>query len=72
MNTRIPDYRFQVYADSAGKWRWRLITAKGRKIAASGEAFASKANAVRSARLVQRVARRAPVKIVTPPLRRAA
>lgn len=39
----------EVYADAAGEWRWRLVAANGRIVAASAEAFASKSNAKRAA-----------------------
>ena len=37
--------KFVVYADSGGKYRWRLESSNGQTIAASGESFASKSNA---------------------------
>jgi uncharacterized protein len=37
--------RFEVYADSAGNYRWRLIASNGRKVATSGESFYSQSNA---------------------------
>lgn len=37
-----------VYEASDG-WRWRLKASNGRQVAASGEAFASRANALRAA-----------------------
>lgn len=42
--------RFEVYADSGGHHRWRLTAGNGQKVAASGEAFASRSNADRAAR----------------------
>lgn len=50
------NYYFQLYLDAARQWRWRLVAHNGQTIAASGEAFYSKENAERSARLVQAVA----------------
>lgn len=44
--------KFQFYLDKGGYPRWRLIANNGEKVAAS-EAYASRANAVRSARRVQ-------------------
>jgi uncharacterized protein YegP (UPF0339 family) len=41
-------HRFEVYQDKAGKFRWRLIAANGKRVAASGEAFASRYNAERA------------------------
>lgn len=40
--------RIQVYKGRDG-WRWRMVAANGRKVATSGEAFASEANADRAA-----------------------
>lgn len=48
--------RFQVFADVAGKYRWRLVASNGEKIATSGESFASRENAARAAQTVKREA----------------
>jgi uncharacterized protein YegP (UPF0339 family) len=45
--------KFEVYADAAGKYRWRLKASNGEIVASSGESFASKANAERAARNVK-------------------
>ena len=37
--------KFVVYADSGGKYRWKLESSNGQTIATAGESFASKANA---------------------------
>lgn len=37
--------RFEVYADSGGNYRWRLIASNGQKVATSGESFSSESNA---------------------------
>lgn len=56
------NYYFQLYQDTAGYWRWRLVSGgNGKTIAASGEAFYSKENAKRSAELVKAVAGSAPI-----------
>lgn len=55
------NYYFQLYQDTAGYWRWRLVARNGQIIASSGEAFYSKENAKRSAELVQSVAGSAPI-----------
>jgi uncharacterized protein YegP (UPF0339 family) len=47
--------RFEFYRDRAGKWRWRLWSGS-RKVATSGENFASRSNAVRSAQNVSAIA----------------
>lgn len=44
--------RYDVYPDTAGKWRWRAWRSSD-KVAASGEAFASVTNAQRAATSVQ-------------------
>lgn len=47
--------KMTVYKDESGQWRWRLVR-YGRNVAASGEAFASKPNAVRAAEAVLKAA----------------
>lgn len=54
-------WRYQLFRDKAGKWRWRLLSSSGRKVAVSGESFASRANARRAALNVARNAGRAVV-----------
>jgi uncharacterized protein YegP (UPF0339 family) len=39
---------FELYADSADEWRWRLRHDNGNVIADSGEGYASRSNAIRS------------------------
>lgn len=48
--------RFELYADSAGEWRWRLVAANGRTIADSGEGYSSKAHGDRAIRGILRSA----------------
>ncbi len=50
--------RYDVYADAAGKYRWRAWRGSD-KVASSGEAFASKSNAERAAENVRQNAGRA-------------
>jgi uncharacterized protein YegP (UPF0339 family) len=45
--------RFEVYKDSGGSYRWRLIAANGQTVASSGESFASESNATRAAENVK-------------------
>jgi uncharacterized protein YegP (UPF0339 family) len=52
--------KFVVYKDAAGWYRWRLVASNGEKVAAS-EAYASKANAARSAKRVREIASSATV-----------
>lgn len=61
----MPDKaRFEVYQDSAGEWRWRLIVLNGNIIAASGEGYASKQGAKRGISSVKENVQNAEVKIV--------
>jgi uncharacterized protein YegP (UPF0339 family) len=46
-------WRFQIYADSAGNYRWRLKSSNGQTVASSGESFDSKSNARRAAENVK-------------------
>lgn len=48
--------KFEVYADAAGKYRWRLKSANGQTIASSGESFDSKGNAREAAETVKKTA----------------
>jgi uncharacterized protein YegP (UPF0339 family) len=45
--------KFEIYQDSGGNYRWRLIASNGQNVASSGESFASKANATRAAENVR-------------------
>ncbi|HET7129033.1 MAG TPA: YegP family protein [Gaiellaceae bacterium] len=45
--------RFQIYADAAGKFRWRLKDGDGEKVASSGESFDTRSNAKRAAEIVK-------------------
>lgn len=47
--------KFEVYQDKAGKYRWRLKAGNGETVA-SGEAYESKAGAVKGTESVQRAA----------------
>lgn len=42
-------WRFEVYRDAAGEWRWRLKAANGRIVGDSGEGYGSQHNARRAA-----------------------
>ena len=48
--------KFVIYADSGGHYRWRLVANNGAIIAASGESFDSKFNALRAAENVKETA----------------
>ena len=47
--------RFQIYQDSAGYYRWRLIAGNG-EIVAGSEGYSSKQNAIRSAYRIKELA----------------
>lgn len=47
--------KFEVYQDTASKFRWRLNAGNG-EIVASGEAYESKQAAIRGTEAVQRAA----------------
>jgi uncharacterized protein YegP (UPF0339 family) len=48
--------RFELYRDTAGEWRWRLVVANGNIIADSGEGYSSKQGAQRGIRSVKKSA----------------
>jgi len=45
--------KFEIYADTSGKYRWRLKDNNHVKIASSGESFDSRSNARRAAENVR-------------------
>lgn len=45
---------FEVYEDSGGQWRWRLIVPNGHIIADSAEGYASKQGAKRGIESVKK------------------
>jgi uncharacterized protein YegP (UPF0339 family) len=47
---------FELYEDSAGEWRWRLVAVNGNIIADSGEGYAAKQGARRGIDSVRRTA----------------
>lgn len=55
---------FEVFQDSAGEWRWRLIAANGHIIADSGEGYQSKQGAQRGIQSVQENAPQADVTVL--------
>ena len=44
----VAGLKFETYKDDAGFWRWRCRAKNGKKVASSGESFASKRNALRA------------------------
>ena len=55
---------YQVYKDTAGQYRWRLVAANGRRLADSGEGYQNKADCLAAINLVKGSAN-APVKDLT-------
>ena len=45
--------KIEIYQDSSGKYRWRLVSSNGQTVATSGESFASKSNAREAAENVK-------------------
>jgi uncharacterized protein len=56
-------WKFVVYADNAGNWRWRLRARNGELVATSSETYASKQSAKASVKLVQSNAAKAEVSV---------
>ena len=46
-------WKFEIYADAGGSYRWRLKASNGQIVASSGESFASKSNATEAAENVR-------------------
>jgi uncharacterized protein YegP (UPF0339 family) len=46
---------FELYQDKSGAWRWRLRATNGQLVAAAGQKFANKANAIESMAAVRRL-----------------
>ena len=42
------DMRFEIYADKAREFRWRLIASNGRQIGASGEGYRTRASCLKT------------------------
>lgn len=55
---------FELYQDSAGEWRWRLVAENGNIIADSAEGYSSKQGAKRGIESVKRTAGQAEVRQV--------
>lgn len=59
----MPPYYFVVYRDKASLWRWYLWSHENsRKLADSGESFASRDSCERNIALVKRVVPTAPIR----------
>lgn len=46
-------WKFEIYQDAAGEYRWRLVAPNGKITADSGEAYVSLSNARRAAENVR-------------------
>ncbi|MFC6824958.1 HVO_2922 family protein [Halopelagius fulvigenes] len=55
---------FEVFQDSAGEWRWRLVAPNGKIIADSGEGYQSKQGVERGIDSVKRNAGGADIQFV--------
>ncbi|GCF13625.1 hypothetical protein Harman_15600 [Haloarcula mannanilytica] len=53
---KIDPVAYEVYADAAGQFRWRLLHRNGNILADSGEGYSSRSNARRAARRVSELA----------------
>ena len=57
-------YRFEVYLDKKGEWRWRLVAPNNRIIANSGEGYKWKVDCLDAIKLIKKHARCAEIKEV--------
>jgi uncharacterized protein len=46
-------WKFEIYPDASGQYRWRLKASNGQIVASSGESFDSHSNAKRAAENVK-------------------
>jgi uncharacterized protein YegP (UPF0339 family) len=46
-------YRFELYTDRHGTWRWKLVAANGRVLAESGEGYRRRADAYQALQRVR-------------------
>lgn len=53
--------KFNIYKDKRGEFRWRLVTANGQIIAASGEGYKRKADCLSGIRTVIEAGPGAPI-----------
>ena len=49
-------WKFEIYPDADGAYRWRLVAANGQTVASSGESFTSEAEARDAAENVKKKA----------------
>lgn len=55
---------FEVYKDSAGEWRWRLVHRNGNIIADCGEGYVRKRDALNGVESVKRYAADAEIRVL--------
>ena len=55
---------FEIFQDSAGEWRWRLVASNGHIIADSGEGYQSKQGVKRGIESVKKSAPQAQVQFL--------
>lgn len=51
--SNMSDFTFELYTDSAGQWRWRLVHDNGNIIADSGGGYSTKQKAKQSIEAVK-------------------
>jgi uncharacterized protein YegP (UPF0339 family) len=49
----MAETHFDVYRDTNREWRWRLVAANGEPIAASGEGYVRRSDALAAVQLVK-------------------
>jgi uncharacterized protein YegP (UPF0339 family) len=54
-------YKFEVYTDTKGEYRWRLVAANGRTVADSAEGYSSRQACEEGIRLVKTEAAKAEI-----------
>jgi uncharacterized protein YegP (UPF0339 family) len=59
-------YRFKIYRDRAGEYRWRLRAGNGTIVATSGEGYRTSVEALRAARRVRTNAGSASIELLRP------
>jgi uncharacterized protein YegP (UPF0339 family) len=65
MTPYVPKATIRIYLDSAGGWRWRLVTRNGRVVADSSEAYTRERDALRAATRIVVLLQQEPVRIET-------
>lgn len=53
LNEAKKGLQFQVYRDAQKQWRWRLVAANGRSVAASGEGYKRKVDCLHAIEIVR-------------------